>query len=320
LSSKTKRFWGIIIGFLLAGVLLNAIVSIIQFIIKLTGYTVEWANSFLWTGTIISFILLAVQFGRYINTYSEPLTWTGIRFSNPLFDSEAKEKLNILDNKIFEENKNLLLQIEQLKKLSVDYDKENEKNLQNLIEANYISDIFVRHHINANRLLSSLLNLWQERKKDWLLEFCNNVLDECVTTLTKDRADKSSSIFFVDEYNILKMYAYNRVDFNSSRERAFNKGDGFAGSIWENETPEIIQGISNDPRFQGEFSPNHRYDSILGYPIKIGKDVIGVLCVSSESEDGLNEDDLIMVEFYAGICALARFCDIIDSKVNDKEG
>jgi signal transduction protein with GAF and PtsI domain len=137
------------------------------------------------------------------------------------------------------------------------------------------------------------------------LEFCNNVLDECVTILLEDRADKSSTIYFINEQQELEMFAYNRIEFSSSRGRKFKKGEGFAGHIWDSGETELVLDVNNSPYFEGEYAPQHEYGSILGVPIRIGKEIVGVLCVQSENVEEFQDDDKRTVIFYADICALA---------------
>jgi putative methionine-R-sulfoxide reductase with GAF domain len=152
--------------------------------------------------------------------------------------------------------------------------------------------------------------LIKESKNEWRIEFCNNVLDECVTTLKKDRADKSASIFFI-ENDELSMFSYYRIDFDSSRGRKFKKGDGFAGDIWESMQFKTIEDVSQHESFANDLSPHHHYQSIIGCPIQIGTEVYGVLCIQSEQKNGFDKEDEIPIKFYADICALAYFCDKI---------
>ncbi len=288
----------------------QAIVYISQYI----GYKYEINFVLLKIGTFFSLVILSIGIGRHIMTHPHPITIGGIGLPNLLYDPDLEKKFFIVDNKLLKENESLKINIEKLTALLNEAYINNEDNQQLIKDFEYVNDIFVRYHNNTSRLIRSLLQLWQENKNTWLWEFCGNVLDECVTTLTKDRADKSSSIYFINNDNALEMFAYNRIEFISSRERKFRKNEGFAGSIWGRNAPEIVQDVSVDERFTREFVPGHDYGSILGYPIKIGKDVVGVLCIQSQIKNGFEEDDLIMVNYYADICGLAKLCDIIGKR------
>ena len=175
----------------------------------------------------------------------------------------------------------------------------------------------VRHHKNSSRLVRTLVQLLEEKKSDWKKEFCNNVLDECGTVLQKDRADKSSSIYLINNREQLEVYAYNRIEFSSSRQRKFSKGEGFAGGIWASGESMLINDIEDNDLFTGEFAPTHEYNSILGIPIKVGNKIYGVLNIQSEKKNGFSEDDLRTVVFYADMCALAHYYDIINMRGGD---
>lgn len=174
----------------------------------------------------------------------------------------------------------------------------------------YLSNIFIRHHVNSSRLIRSFANLMKENNSNWKYEFINNVLDECCTILMNNDADKSSSVYFIENEH-LKMYAYNRIEFSSSRNRKFKKGEGFAGEIWNSNESKLINDISNSKYFEGRYTPKHKYGSIIGLPISIGDTVYGVLNIQGEDKNAFNEDDLTSARFYAEICALAHLYDIL---------
>lgn len=304
-----KKIVGYIVGFILSIMLLYFVSQAVVYLASHTNYMLEIDTVFLKLGSLISLIIIGMGIGRHIMSFPHHITIGGIGLPNYLYDPEF-EKQFFTDNKLLKENEFLRQNNEKLNELLNDLYRHNEnyKNLVNDLE--YISDIFVRHHNNTSRLIRSLSQLWREGKDTWLWEFCSNVLDECVTTLTKDRADKSSLIYFIND-NKFEIYAYNRIDLSLSGNGKYEISQGFAGSIRSKNAPEIVQDLSLDDRFTGELAPNHDYGSILGYPIRIGKEVIGVLCILSEIKNGFAEDDLVMVSFYADICGLAKLCDTV---------
>ncbi|APC49592.1 hypothetical protein BME96_15950 [Virgibacillus halodenitrificans] len=230
---------------------------------------------------------------------------------HPDFKKESKNRSKILKEKHILKGK-----LEEQEMYTDNLLDELEQKDLELEQIAYISDIFIRHHKNASRLVRSLIQLLVERKPYWKLEFCNNVLDECVTILLEDRADKSSTIYFINKNNELEMFAYSRIEFSSSRNRKFKKGEGFAGHIWKTGKTELVSDVTISQHFREEYAPKHEYGSILGVPIKIGREIVGVLCVQSEGKNEFQEDDKRTVIFYADMCALAHFYD----KIKNKEG
>src|SRR5699024_4863775 len=106
----------------------------------------------------------------------------------------------------------------------------------------------------------------------------------------------------------LEMYVYNRIEFSSSRKRRFKYEEGFAGHVWSYGETVLINNIKDSSFFKGEFAPRHEYGSILGIPIKVDEEVVGVLNIQSENVDERS------MKFYADMCALAHYYDIIKFK------
>ena len=306
-----KRLGSYIIGFVFTVILLiggvGTTLSIILHFKPNLKDTLTISNILPWVGLIIAIFLISIMVAKFIRTYQKGFTVFGLSMPNVIYDQAFEDEINILDPKLIKKNREL----EDLNKQLFQELEQKQKELDN--EA-YISDIFIRHHKNASRLVRSLLLLINEGNPNWKWEFCNNVLDECVTILLKDRADKSSSIYFINAQDELEMFAYNRIEFISSRNRKFKKGEGFAGHVWETGETLMVPDVRESNLFTGKFAPRHEYGSILGAPIKIANEVVGVLCIQSEGTNGFNEDDKITVNFYADICSLAHYYDIIVTK------
>ncbi|GBF32013.1 hypothetical protein DCCM_0204 [Desulfocucumis palustris] len=305
-----KAFFSYALGIFLSIILLLALSNVVVSCCKHLGYTKEAGSVAIYLGSILSVLIIGISIGRHIMSNPNAIVIGGVAVPNYLYSEKFEKNFFALDQKTHNENKILKKNNESLKELFDQVYQQKEEHKALLEQLIYVNDIFIRHHNNASRLIRSLLSLWKEGKETWLFEFCNCVLDECVTTLTKDRADKSSAIYFKHN-DIMEMYAYNRIDYSSARERKFKISEGFTGSIWAINTPDIVQNVSLDDRFKGEFAPLHEYGSILGYPVHIGSETVGVLCIQSESINGFEQDDLVMVSFYAEICGLAKLCDIL---------
>jgi len=257
-----------ILGLLLATILLAALSAAIVFLSNtFLDIKLETGIVFKVLGCFIGLSFLTIQIGKNILTNENPVTMAGVSLPNKLYDPDFKDYFEVVDKKIAKENIKLKDRNAELEVLLSELNDENEQNLRTMELLDYVNDIFVRHHNNASRLVRSMLLLWMEGNDDWLKEFCNNVLDECTTTLIKDRSDKSSAIF-INQDDALTIFAYNRIDYSSARERRFEKGQGFAGNVWANSEPIIINNISESEYFKDEFEPKHDYGSILGYPIR----------------------------------------------------
>jgi putative methionine-R-sulfoxide reductase with GAF domain len=263
-----------------------------------------------WLSFVIALIVISAGIAKYLRTNDNAVSIGFTNIPNIVYDEQFEKAKDYKDKRLIKKNTELHEKINALEDYNIDLIAELETKGLEMDEITYISDIFIRHHKNTSRLVRSLTQLMEEGKQNWKYEFCNNVLDECVTILLEDRADKSSTIYFINDESKLEMFAYNRIEFSSSRERVFKKGDGFAGHIWETGETLLINDVSLDnEHFQGEFAPVHEYGSILGVPIKIGKEVVGVLCIQSEKAEDFAEDDERTVVFYAEMCGLAHFYD-----------
>lgn len=259
-------------------------------------------------------VSLTMVYAKFIRTTKRPIPFVSIELPNVIYDDSFVKEGHFLDMDVLEENNELKIYVVELESLVDEYVDELNKKDRDLEFEAHISDIYIRHHKNSSRLVRSLLQLIHEGKPNWKWEFCNNVLDECGTVLLKDFADKSSSIFFINNRNELEMFAYNRIEFSSSRKRRFLINQGFAGHVWSYGKTVLINDVNKSKLFQGEFSPAHEYGSILGVPIKIGDEIVGVLNIQSEDIEGFNHDDERTVKFYADMCALAHYYDRIIKK------
>jgi putative methionine-R-sulfoxide reductase with GAF domain len=158
--------------------------------------------------------------------------------------------------------------------------------------------ILIRHDENARRLLNSAAYLAYMGESNFRNEMLNNILSECLTCLEKDHSDKSVALFKVND-DELRIEHYIRLAARSARDVRFKKGEGFAGMIWDKGEVQYIPDISNAGSFFGSLKPSEDYNSIVGIPIRVNSDVLGVLCVQSEIIDGFSAQDLRTLRFYA---------------------
>lgn len=254
---------------------------------------------------------LTVEVAKGFRSSAEKISIFGLRFHNPVYDPYF-EDISLEEMKaIQEENMKMKENNQKLESFTdslLDELAVKDTELENI---QYVSETFIRHHKNSSRLIRSLTSLIDENNPGWITEFYNNVLDECITVLHQDRSDKSSTLYIIED-DMLKMTAYHRINFTSTRSREFEYAEGFAGNIWKTGEVELISNICASPYFKGDFSPNHNYGSIIGLPVKINHTVVGVLCIQSEGIDGFIEEDIDTLKFYADVCALAYHYDNID--------
>ena len=254
---------------------------------------------------------LTVEVAKGFRSSAEKISIFGLRFQNPVYDPYF-EDVGLEEIKtIQQENIKLKEDNQKLESFTDSLLDELEVKDVELENVQYVSETFIRHHKNSSRLIRSLTSLLDENSSGWTTEFYNNVLDECITVLHQDRSDKSSTLYIIED-DVLKMTAYHRVNFSSTRSREFEYGEGFAGNVWKNGEVELVSDICASTYFKGDFSPNHNYGSIIGLPVKINHTVVGVLCIQSEGIDGFIEEDINTLKFYADVCALAYYYDNIN--------
>lgn len=307
-----KTFFRYLTSAVLVGIISYLIISglfnFINSIDILNG--ISFHNIINYSFLITGFILLTYHMQNFLKIYKTNFSLNIFNVPNPFYDSKYDNSNFLNFQSLKEDNDELLLQKNNLLDLINNYMEEVSKKDEELSDFQYVSEIYIRHHKNSSRLVRSLTSLINENNNDWSTEFYNNVLDECVTVLQLDRADKSSAIYFI-ENNKLIMVGYNRINFSSSRTRSFSKGEGFAGNVWDSDKTLLENSVEDSEYFTGPFTPKHSYGSIIGTPIRINTEIIGVLCIQSEGYNGFDEADSDTIQYYADICALAYYYDKI---------
>ncbi|PHB52891.1 hypothetical protein COE92_18335 [Bacillus wiedmannii] len=173
--------------------------------------------------------------------------------------------------------------------------------------------VMLRHNDNSNRLIRSFNYLVGQNDELFIHKMLNDILNECITILEKDQSDKSISLFQLKESKLIIKESV-RINAESIAKRSFLQGKGFAGHIWNTKKPEIVNCIEeDDERFADDELTSTPIGSILGYPLIVDENFLGVLCLQSEAEDGFNEADLRTVEFYARMCTLILLYDTINN-------
>lgn len=137
------------------------------------------------------------------------------------------------------------------------------------------------------------------------------VLNELANTITKvtfdTTNDKHSSIMMPsDDNTVLKIVASNGLTYES-RRKTFQRGQGFAGWIWEHKVSAICIDVTQDQRFQQEgCAPSGHYRSIVGVPILSStKEILGAIFVQSRRIDVFDESkDSAILSYFAQLLAI----------------
>lgn len=322
---KWKKYLGsIFVGFIITVLLVSGVAS---------GYVNVmgiWGPKFdaLKVMTLICYGITALvgtfTVAKVLRTKSPEIQIQGINIPNPFF-SRYFVKLDKAGNvKLVERNEELTAslqenkeQIENLKSMLIEATGIMDEKDVLLEESKTFANIFVRYSKNASRLVRSLHKLLGEKSENWKKEFMNNVLNECVTTLFSDKANKSSSLFLVNDSGELEIFAYNRIDTQSAREKKFKPGEGFAGLVWQTGETMKLDDVYIDGGWSEKEEHLDHYLSIIGTPVRVKDKIVGVLCIQSEELYGFEQDDEVMTRFYADICGLAEYCDMI---LKNREG
>lgn len=195
--------------------------------------------------------------------------------------------------------------------------KQEQNECSRLLEySDIIGDAQNRAILNVQKLHRSLRNrLFEIRdSKDVnvdIRDMLNEIAVEICSTLIDDTADKSCSIMLV-EGNELKIWGQNRIEPDSIKPTSFIRGVGFAGSIWLKAEAEILGDINTDPRFGRQ--PKY-YGAIIGVPIVLWKEVIGVICVQSKKNNSFSPPDAgIIGNFSELIILILTMHQVISSR------
>lgn len=323
--TRKTPFWKIwtcyITAFLFTGLILASLLGAAGAIIPESWGVSVW-EIFEYAG--LGFLLLF--FTRFIGgiwrSRSEDLKLGFTDFPNPFFDESyilAPHYLKKEIEEIREQLSDALADGKRAERIARALNANLEQKEKAITELQNKVTVLIRHHENASRLAGSAAYLTYVGD-EWRTEMLNNILSECLTCLEKDQSDKSVSLFKVygDE---LRIEHYIRISAASARKMRLKKGEGFAGMVWERGEAQYISDISAAAdHFEGLLKPNDPYTSIVGIPVQIDGEILGVLCVQSEVIDGFSQQDLRTLLFYSHACSLIFVYDIMKSKINSAEG
>lgn len=267
---------------------------------------------------------LILYFTRFIGNMwrsrSEDLKLGFTDFPNPFFEEEFIQAPHYLKGqvrKLQEELEQTRLERDRATKVVQALNRHAEQKEDVIEGLSKKLTVLIRHHENSRRLLGSVAYLTYTGEKNWRTEMLNNILSECLTCLEKDHSDKSVALFKVYGEE-LRIEHYIRLAARSARSVRLKKGEGFAGSVWEKGEVLYIPDIANDTSSFGSLKPSDDYRSIVGLPIRVNGDVLGVLCVQSEIIAGFSAQDIRTLRFYAHACSLIFVYDIINANMSSE--
>ncbi|MDO6657385.1 GAF domain-containing protein [Anaerobacillus sp. 1_MG-2023] len=265
-------------------------------------------------GALYMIISLSYKLGNYWRSSDSEIGTSVTNLPNPFRDPSFKRGSIMLKRDYWKLEKRYDVNI----KLTRDLNNKYEKVLDQIDKFKLRLNVLLRHHENASRLIESLAYTIQTNDYS-LSKVLNDTLSECITVLERDQSDKSISLFEVED-NKLVIRDGVRINAESVVKRSFCHGEGFAGFVWEKGRADYINEIDyeDDARFNSFYqsSERKRYRSIMGIPLIVNENTIGVLCIQSESTYGFCKDDLRSLEFYAHLCTLI----MIYGKIKLREG
>jgi putative methionine-R-sulfoxide reductase with GAF domain len=272
---------------------------------------------FMYAGLFFSILLFSKFIGDLWRGSGEDLKLGFTDLPNPFYDEEFIKAPLHLQKQISKLQKELQIAQEERKRatsIGRDLNAQALKQEQIIASLSKKLTVLTRHHDNGRRLVGSAAYLLY-KEEDWRSEMMNNILAEAITCLEKDQSDKSVALFKThgDE---LRIEHYIRLSARSARRARFKKGEGFAGMIMESSKEEYISDVSLYSEIFGDIKPSDDYKSIVGLPIRVDDDILGVLCVQSEVVDGFTSQDLRTLRFYAHACALIFVYDIMVTKMS----
>ncbi|UYG98222.1 GAF domain-containing protein [Cytobacillus firmus] len=303
--SKGKLFFCYFVALVWVSIIVFGLTTALSGILTLIGNTVSVPKIIAIVATIYFFFRLTLSLGNHWRTSDSEIGTAVTNFPNPFYDPNFQPGPLLLQrqyNTLYSEYRRQSILLKNSKK----YVRELEEILS-AFESKL--RVLLRHNDNSNRLIRSLNFLYQTKDIEFVPKMLRNILAECVTVLEKDQSDKSISLFQVRDDKLIIIESV-RINAESIVKRTFEKGQGFAGYIWEKEKPEIVNEIDpEDNRFNDFKLPATPIGSILGFPLKVDGLFLGVLCLQSEEENGFNTADLRTIEYYSRLCTMVLLYD-----------
>jgi signal transduction histidine kinase/putative methionine-R-sulfoxide reductase with GAF domain len=132
------------------------------------------------------------------------------------------------------------------------------------------------------------------------------VLHQCVTMVAEVMEARIVSFMFLDETGSeLRIQAAHGLDPDTVARARVRVGDSIAGWIAHTGEPLLVKDIEHDRRFRKMNHPQYATRSLLGAPLQIRGETVGVVNVNNKQEgEDFDEDDLrLLVTIVARVAA-----------------
>ncbi|MBU9711692.1 hypothetical protein [Evansella tamaricis] len=161
MSKAQRRFWSIFISFILVLMIFLGISEMYVTIHKWIkpSHDVTALRVGLVLGLIITILVSTHSLAKIIRTNPNAVSIGTTNIPNFMYHSDFVEERNLADSKLINKNRDLKGKISKQEEYIDELINELEVKDIELGEVAYISDIFIRHHKNASRLVRSLIQM-----------------------------------------------------------------------------------------------------------------------------------------------------------------
>jgi len=91
---------------------------------------------------------------------------------------------------------------------------------------------------------------------------------------------------------------------------AFAIGEGFVGHVWAEGTEVVYTDIAEEASHIIEKAGERRYNSIIGVPIKVTNEIVGIVVISSQQKNEISKMDADNVKRYQNLILLALLIEL----------
>jgi signal transduction histidine kinase/HD-GYP domain-containing protein (c-di-GMP phosphodiesterase class II) len=132
------------------------------------------------------------------------------------------------------------------------------------------------------------------------------VLQQCVTMVAEVMEARIVSFMFLDEEGVeLRIQAAHGLDIDTVGRTRVRVGDSIAGWVAHTGEALLVEDVETDRRFRKMNHPQYETHSLLGAPLQIGGETVGVVNVNNKTSGApFDEDDLrLLVAVTARVAA-----------------
>ncbi|MCA1829832.1 MAG: ATP-binding protein [Myxococcales bacterium] len=155
-----------------------------------------------------------------------------------------------------------------------------------------ISASVVRYHTARERTLKALdrISTAALNVKKTADGFLGETLDALLETTP---AIDSASILLAEDGK-LRVKAAAGLALDPGSGQCLERGECFAGTIWQTGQPALVRDAENDPRVVTDIIRRRGTHALYGAPLRIGDEVIGVALIGSSTTYEFSQEDLLL--------------------------